>query len=609
MNQYIIQRLIFPGELDFKIPTTLYFRTVTEASLFTSEICQLQSGEQIVFDTFFNGFSIDLWKKHTRIQDLGLCLQGRGTFLLTISVHSLATKTHLLYEQEIHLNETEPFSQLINEWNSLNTGMLYFSLTSRSKNAQLSSAVFYTHTPPVRAVKLGVVITHFNRRQWVIPAINRFNQSILSHVSQTSQVTQSIDLVIVDNSATLLPEEVGKAILLPNRNLGGSGGFARGLLYLKDHHYTHCLFMDDDASCEIESIKRTYDLLSYTISENPAIAGSLFLLDSPSTQHERGAIVSKSGYRKIQGHGLDMEQMPTLLSEEKRSICARSYGAWWFLAFEIRQDIIFPFPFFVRGDDVLFGLMNQFTLITPNGIACWGDDFAKKNSKLTYYLDTRSILFCASSLFSSLMVTFSRILYFLLSQRYQSAQALRVAIEDASQSTNFWIKNIDLTSIRLKFSSIKDQEIFQELPNEIKQSPEKKGQVTSLRKIPNVFKSVLAILTLNGFLLPNCLLKKMPVRVQLPGQINLLSVFRASSILYHFRQSDLGFVTTHSKKTFFKELFACFKTLTICLMKQHRIKQSINIATHQLTQETFWRQVYQKELSVESVKNPPPSEN
>jgi len=49
----------------------------------------------------------------------------------------------------------------------------------------------------------------------------------------------------------------------------------------------------------------------------------------------------------------------------------------------------FPLPFFVRGDDVSFGLDNGFDIVTLNGIACFGEEFSAKHGPLTAYLDTR----------------------------------------------------------------------------------------------------------------------------------------------------------------------------------------------------------------------------
>jgi len=47
--------------------------------------------------------------------------------------------------------------------------------------------------------------------------------------------------------------------LIPNKNVGGSGGFARGLVEaLQENTYSHFLFMDDDIELDSESIYRLF---------------------------------------------------------------------------------------------------------------------------------------------------------------------------------------------------------------------------------------------------------------------------------------------------------------------------------------------------------------
>jgi len=85
--------------------------------------------------------------------------------------------------------------------------------------------------------------------------------------------------------------------LIPNTNVGGSGGFTRGLLYLKDNGFSHCLFMDDDASCHEESIKRTYAYWSYVVDDRSmGISGILFDENFPVTVLEAGGRWSERGW-------------------------------------------------------------------------------------------------------------------------------------------------------------------------------------------------------------------------------------------------------------------------------------------------------------------------
>ena len=57
---------------------------------------------------------------------------------------------------------------------------------------------------------------------------------------------------------------------IANRNLGGAGGFARGLIAAEDGGFTHCLFMDDDAAFQMENLIRSFAFLR--LARNPDAA-------------------------------------------------------------------------------------------------------------------------------------------------------------------------------------------------------------------------------------------------------------------------------------------------------------------------------------------------
>ena len=147
--------------------------------------------------------------------------------------------------------------------------MLVFDIEALEET-QVVDFYYWTNTPPTNKVKLGIVITHFNRQKYVLPAIARLKEQLLD----LPEFKDRVSLFVVDNSQNLPPIE--NVTIIPNENLGGAGGFSRGLLTLKESKdYTHCLFMDDDASCEVDGIKRTLALLTYAKDKELAVGGAM----------------------------------------------------------------------------------------------------------------------------------------------------------------------------------------------------------------------------------------------------------------------------------------------------------------------------------------------
>src|SRR5699024_2260662 len=135
---------------------------------------------------------------------------------------------------------------------------------------QLMGGGWYTATSPQRAVRLAVIATHFNRQKSLTKALQRIRADL-----QQTPINDRITMLVVDNSRNLDPSQLSGIYIISNRNLVGSGGFARGLIAASDQHHTHGLFIDDDAACEAESIYRIFQLHSFARRDNTAVAGAL----------------------------------------------------------------------------------------------------------------------------------------------------------------------------------------------------------------------------------------------------------------------------------------------------------------------------------------------
>ena len=174
-------------------------------------------------------------------------------------------------------------------------------------------------------------------------------------------------------------------------HVGGAGGFARGLMEATKAGFSHCLFMDDDASFHMENIARTYMFLAFSKDRRNAVAGAMINNTHKWAMWENGAWFDGS-CRPI-SCGDDLREPKEVIKMELASSQQRPatlYGGWWFFAFAIDQVKHHPFPFFVRGDDISFSLMNDFNIHTLNGVVSFQDDFSEKESAQTLYLDLRN---------------------------------------------------------------------------------------------------------------------------------------------------------------------------------------------------------------------------
>lgn len=583
---FVTQSVVFPS-LDLCSEESLYFRV--------NDRCVLQYGDtkrvlmskdgRLSTDTYFNSVSIGKWKYHTGLTDLSLYLNFKGKVVLKWWWHR--TQKFNVVVGETILESTDSIQGIqvqIPQYDRLTDGVISFELFAL-EDSELVGFEYTTTVRPRREVKLGIAITHFNRQQYVIPAVRRLNEQLLTD----PRYADRIKLFVVDNSQNLKPEEMMGATIIPNANLGGSGGFMRGLIHLQDSgDFTHCLFMDDDASNEIEAIRRTIALLQYAIDEKTAIAGAMLLEQAPFMQHENGAWFN--GVCHPRHSGIDMRDIENIVENEKMT--SFDYGAWWFFAFPLAFVQNYTFPFFVRGDDVYFGLKNQFNIITLNGICSWQEDFAVKDSPLTAYLDIRN------SVVHSLLGTFPEagrgkflrlmrngLKKYLWTYHYESAQALLDGIEDVMQGPSFWFQNVDMSQRRPQVLARVKIEKMQNLAEDcwkdfkwVEKSPKKRFT----RR-----------LTLNGHLLPDFTFRKYNVAIRkgFGGRIN--ESFRCRKMLCLDTLSQKGYIVQHDKQAFFSGLWRYYRLRYQLWRDYSKLRVEYQSKEADLTSREFWLKQFQ----------------
>lgn len=579
-----IQTIVMP-HLGFGAPVEMYARLCTgkETAYLTGEKITFSDRGRASFDTYFNGLSVGVWKKYCQIDDLYLHLSGKGRFIVRLGLHRIGHSSKWLSESVVDLT-LDDTSVEIRDWLKLEDGILYFQLEAIGEG-EFCGAKWKTRTKPQTEVKLGIVITHFNRKNWVLPAIERVSEGLLLNDFYRDRVK----LVVVDNSKNITPDEAKQATIVPNLNLGGSGGFTRGLLELKSMGgFTHCLFMDDDASCEIESIRRTFSLLSYSTSTSVAIAGALLRELEPYRLFEKGALFD--GFCHPLKSGLDMNKVDDLLDAELTDRTPH-YGGWWFFAFPINKVQEYAFPFFVRGDDSRFSISNNFEIVTMNGIACWGDDFALKSGPLSSYLDARYHLLHAMTLqktsFKKLRkISAHFVVKQLFSYNYSSAKACRMAIQHLMKGPEFFLNNLDTAAIRQEINSFSSSEKLIPIMRESRAIKYKTGK-------ESILKMIIRKISLNGFLLPIIFFEKKHTLFQNKGFVgDLKAIFCESEVLYEYVPLRVGYLTHHDKKRFFTEYWTYLKTM----IKFRRVYRELRLQylkeIPNMTSEKFWNDIY-----------------
>lgn len=580
---YALQHLVMPN-LTFGAPTEMYVRLGNDEvhALMSEDRLLFRTGGRISLDTFFNSITIQAWKKNTRVDDLQLHLKGSGRFILRFGLHRIGHAHRWLSEYVITLDSDDEFILPIEAWSELESGILYFAMEALEPG-HLQTGYFSTKTPPEREVRLGIVITHFNRKELILPAMERIRKELLSDPLYKGR----IELVVVDNSQNITDEEAQEVTLLPNKNLGGSGGFTRGLLHLKDRQdFTHCLFMDDDASCEIESIKRAFNFASHSLSQRLAISGSMLREIEPFRLYEKGA--KFDGFCKPLKSGMDMRRVCDLLISEAE-FEKPDYGGWWFFCFKIKDVQELPFPFFVRGDDSRFSITNQFNIVTMNGVSTWGGDFAFKSEPLTEYFDFRyhilhHFLILEKSSFSIARFCLRWVLGQIFSYNYVTAKFLIKAIRDVYYGPKTFLEDLDAAKIRAEIAKFGTTEKMKTVNRSEYRVVYSNGAETRKKRF-------IRYLTLNGVFLPKAFFKN-DILFQRKSGVRLSEVFGYKKILYEDEPSSKGYIAEFDRIKSFTLLVKLVISVTQMFLFKNHMKRKYEEKVRYMTSESFWRDVF-----------------
>ncbi|MGZ0711432.1 hypothetical protein ACWPKO_24195 (plasmid) [Coraliomargarita sp. W4R53] len=492
-TRYPLQTAIWP-QAQVSTEVAAHFRVKGPAGLsLTDGGADFAPGGRISTNTYYNLFNLGKWRRNCGDLPMELQLWGRGRFLLTVELARRNRSKHQIVSEVVTIDGLMIQPVQLDDISHVDA-VLFFELTALD-DGRLDDFAWSTTTPPRTTPELVLAVTTFRREVEVAETAERFRDYLAG-----SDLRQHVRMVIVDNGDSLQMENGGGVTVIPNENLGGSGGFTRGLLDARQSGATHCLFMDDDASIQMEAVSRTWWFLAYAVDPRTAVAGAMINAAARWEIWENGARFDL-GCKPLFG-GLDLRKASSVLRMEYDTtgpVPDDFYGGWWFFAFPIDQVDYLPFPFFVRGDDVSFSLVNDFRIVTLPGVASVQESFTDKASPLTWYLDFRSHLIHHLSLPAKqrsfvelLQMVRSFYMRNVLRFQYDSLSAVNLALEDVMRGPDFFDSNADMAQRRADLKALTTTETWQPIANPPR---------VRLGGLPRPLRAFL-LLTLNGHLLP-----------------------------------------------------------------------------------------------------------
>lgn len=581
----------------------------------TPEICEDKElyfhmkNNKMHADTYFNSFSIGKWKKYTNLFSLFLVLQVKGS--MKIEVYHLERQGTRIRKQSLLKSEITEDNSCIEIPKEVFSGdrfrgVIAFSLEKKTSDARLSGGWYEGECKTgIQNCHLAIDICTFKREEYVKRNILLLKKTLLP--------TGNVEIYVADNGQTLDKESLSndKIHIYPNKNVGGVGGFTRGMIEaLRDARATHVLIMDDDAIINPYAIEKMMAFLSMRKEDykDMTVGGAMFLLGAPYMQYEAGA--AWTDLRIAANHKiLDMrEPIKVLLNEEEDQKI--EYFAWWFCCMPMTMvtETNLPLPIFVHKDDIEYGLRNCRTMVILNGVSVWHEDFDSKFSGIMEYYDQRNDMLVAAlhkpnvNLRLHKKIMCNEIIRNMMKLRYRYAYMRLRGAEDFLRGIDWLmaqdgeILHREIMAMNYKMQPIEKLGITRDEAErnsqarswrtlEIKSVSKRQAAVIqTFRVIKSYIKQVCFSITFNGLLFPA---KKKPVIAE-PNP-SVIKFFRAGTAI-HYDLNGKAYVTKRSLK---EVIHICKEYRRVSKMLDRnfdRVCEEYRKRYKELTSLEFWRE-------------------
>lgn len=531
----------------------------------------LSVGDTLSFDTYYNSFCYTKYRDYTNVGAVSFSCRFTGRAKVQLCLYDGA-------EHIISQTESEDTAELFLDIMTLpEKGFVYPKITALSDCVFLEGEYSSENVPS--CISVCIAICTFKRERIVAGNINQLKKYDFSFVNR---------VFVIDNGKTLDAQALSDDFLrvIPNKNFGGSGGFSRGLIEAYGGGFSHVILMDDDVELIPQIIEQMTVFISLLKKEYAKawFSAAMLSTDKPWEQYEMGA--EWNGKKAvIHKHLADIREKSVLLDNLTNPDVG--YGGWWMLCMPVSvTENGLPYPFFIKFDDVEYGLRNCAEIITMNGVAIRHEAFDRKTSFVLDYYNLRNELVVnavhqINNEFGALKRFWNEVWKELLLYRYENCNLVFRAVKDFLSGTAF-------------FLSCNEEELNKELINSaikltpLTEIPQWNESMRCDNKKKNNKMNLKIALTLGGNLIPSFLLNKKPSALPLSGT-GMNDIFRRAEVIQYQRGGNVGVLTKRSFGKFCKFLFVS-AGVSIKLLFGYNKAQLDLIENHdKITSLEFWR--------------------
>jgi len=449
-SRLVAQRGLFFGPSAL-VPEDLY--AVVESGAARRERTQvaLAPNSRVSTNTYFGRFHATYWQRWTAVTTVEIDAVVTGTGRVRVLASDTNKVWRIVAARDVHDADALPIRLTAPVDRFVDGGGMWLELTTETGELTVTGvrwSVATLHPVP----RTDVVICTFNRVEDCLNTLQALadDPQALRTVGTVYVVDQGSDPLESRPRFATVAAALGERLrYLRQPNLGGAGGFSRGLFEAtagEPDTHSDVLLMDDDVLLEPEILIRLTAFAASTT--HPTIVGGQMLnLLHPTHLHISAeyadpeqltvGIPMPGALRDQDLLGLDEHDLP--INQERR--VDTEYNGWWscLIPAAIVRAIGYPLPLFFQWDDIEFGYRARahgYPTVALPGAGVWHADFGWKDwDEWHRYFNLRNGLITAAlhTDFSARRITrkIGQLLaQYLVAMHYGLSATLLQAVED-----------------------------------------------------------------------------------------------------------------------------------------------------------------------------------
>ena len=342
----------------------------------------VRAGERLSFGSYFNAFPASYWRRWTDVGSVRLSVRTTGHGSLIVYRSNARGAKQRVDMVQVEGSAATEFDLTLAPFGD--GGWYWFDLVASREGLILEDADWQVAEGDHKVGSLSIAITTFNRPDFCVDLLRTIaaDDDVRSLLDQLFVIDQGTQKVSEQQGFSEVSDSLEKQLcMVEQANLGGSGGFSRGMYETVTRGLSdYVLLLDDDIVLEPEGVLRLAAFAD--VCRTPTIVGGhMFDMYNKSVLHAFGEIVDPWRFQPALpvdnlelGH--DFARTNLRAASELHRRVDVDYNGWWMclIPTDVIRELGLSLPLFIKWDDAEYGLRARdagYPTVSLPGTAVW----------------------------------------------------------------------------------------------------------------------------------------------------------------------------------------------------------------------------------------------